>query len=108
MRDTVVEICGSIEDAGLEAQAPEYVRRYASLPVPEVYDYYSMPGNGAHLTVEFIEGERLDCAWLKITLERQDLVAKQLGVYPHKLRTLAQPKSPMLIWAGLETLGSAD
>ena len=67
-----------------EVEAMRFIAEHTTIPVPRVYD-----AGEKHLTMEFIEGERLREAWDKsLSIEDQALVVQQLRDYITQLRAV--------------------
>ncbi|KAI1101439.1 phosphotransferase enzyme family protein [Jackrogersella minutella] len=61
------------------AEAMKFVREHTQIPVPQVYNAYVDKESGrVRIVMEYIEGERLDHAWEKLTSEGKESVIGQL------------------------------
>jgi aminoglycoside phosphotransferase (APT) family kinase protein len=75
----------------MEAQALQFVSRHTSIPVPKLYDFWRV-GDEAYLTMEYIDGDRLDRKWRSLTEEQRDAVKSILRGYIDELRAVKQPE----------------
>ncbi|KAI1781467.1 phosphotransferase enzyme family protein [Hypoxylon cercidicola] len=72
-----------------EAEAMRFVRERTSIPVPEVYNAYRDEESGCvRIVMEYVEGERLDHAWDKLTEEDKESVTSQLRRHFAELRKI--------------------
>ncbi|XXH00871.1 hypothetical protein Hte_007222 [Hypoxylon texense] len=73
-----------------EAEAMRFVRDHTSIPVPEVYNaYWDEESGRVRIVMEYIEGERLDYAWDKLTEEEKESVTGQLRNHFTELRKIS-------------------
>ncbi|KIJ64526.1 hypothetical protein HYDPIDRAFT_111855 [Hydnomerulius pinastri MD-312] len=76
-----------------EAATMRYVARHTSIPVPKVYDAWTLPdGRGGAISMEWIEGaETLERRWPSMSNKQKLKVVVQLRGYVDELRSLSQP-----------------
>lgn len=76
-----------------EAATMRFIAENTSIPVPQVFDAWTLKGGGASILMEWIEGaDTLERRWPSMSKEQKIRVAHQLRVYVDELRTLAQPQ----------------
>ncbi|KIJ64528.1 hypothetical protein HYDPIDRAFT_111857 [Hydnomerulius pinastri MD-312] len=70
-----------------------YITRNTSIPVPKVYDAWSLPDDrGGAILMEWIDGaETLERRWPSMSPEQKMKVAVQVRGYVDELRSLTQP-----------------
>lgn len=72
-----------------EAETMKFIRKHTSIPCPEVFDVCRDQESGhVRIVMEFIEGERLDHAWDKLTQQEKSSVTGQLRGYFNQLRQI--------------------
>ncbi|KAI1412933.1 phosphotransferase enzyme family protein [Hypoxylon sp. FL1857] len=70
-----------------EAETMKFVRGTTDVPVPEVYDAYRDSKSGQVIIVmEYVEGERLDKVWGRLSREDKMSITVQLSSYFMELR----------------------
>jgi aminoglycoside phosphotransferase (APT) family kinase protein len=84
---TVVKTGSTIRMA--EADTMRLVRQKTSIPVPEVYNTYIDAQSGhVCIVMEFVQGERLDHAWPKLSEEDKNSIVIQLAGFFKQLRQI--------------------
>ncbi|KAI0890873.1 phosphotransferase enzyme family protein [Annulohypoxylon nitens] len=73
-----------------EAEAMKFVREHTKIPVPQVYNAYRDEESGhVRIVMEYVEGERLDHAWYKLTTEEKESIIGQLRGHFAELRKIS-------------------
>src|SRR3569833_495851 len=84
---TIVKTSGSTRVAAAESM--KLVRRYTSIPVPEVHSVYTDDATGhVRIVMEFIEGDQLDKVWDGFCDEEKQAVIGQLRCHFEELRKI--------------------
>ncbi|KAL1869713.1 hypothetical protein VTK73DRAFT_2954 [Phialemonium thermophilum] len=84
---TIVKTSRSVRIS--EATTMKFVRERTSIPIPEVYNAYTDEKSGnVRIVMEFVEGDNLDEAWDRYTVEEKESVILQLRGYMNELRQI--------------------
>ncbi|KAB8437421.1 hypothetical protein FH972_025099 [Carpinus fangiana] len=98
----------------IEGENMMFVKRYAAVPVPDVYAiYFDSERNCTYIIMEYIHGETLASAWTSLDDTKKDRIAAILRTYMKDLRALPAPgyfgtlaRRPLLesmFWTGQDT-----
>lgn len=87
-RRTVVKCADGMTTA--EADTMRLVRAKTTIPVPEVFDTFTLPNSTCGcILMEYVEGERLDKAWGTYSSSQKRGIVTQLRQYMDELRSIS-------------------
>ncbi|KAJ7682357.1 kinase-like domain-containing protein [Mycena polygramma] len=89
---TTVVKRGSAKYLSLEAEATRYGSAHCpSIPIPRVHDFWVESDGSARLIMDYVEGERLQVAWKRITEAQKLTLMRVLRHYIEEMRSVPQP-----------------
>ncbi|KAJ6451490.1 kinase-like domain-containing protein [Mycena vitilis] len=96
---------GSAKYLFLEAEATRYAAaRCPSIPIPSVHDFWVESDGSARLIMDYVEGERLQSGWKRITEAQKLTLMRILRKYIEEMRSVSQPNGAG--WIGSVSGGS--
>jgi aminoglycoside phosphotransferase (APT) family kinase protein len=75
----------------LEAEATRYVAMHTSIPVPAIYDFWTVDDGRACLVMEYKDGETLHHQWRHLSVDQKRTVLRILRSFLDELHALRQP-----------------
>ncbi|KAJ6451473.1 hypothetical protein C8R47DRAFT_1170049, partial [Mycena vitilis] len=76
----------------LEAEATRYASLHCpSIPIPRVHDFWVESDTSARLVMDFVEGERLQTGWKRITEAQKLNLMRILRLHIKEMRSVPQP-----------------
>jgi hypothetical protein len=71
-----------------EAEVLQFIKENTSVPVPQVFEVHKVGSQALSISMEFIEGEKLDVVWNTLSKEQKLDIANQLRGILVELRSL--------------------
>ncbi|KAM0273512.1 hypothetical protein ACHAQH_008308 [Verticillium albo-atrum] len=86
---TVVKLAPDLDMA--EVDNLGFIHSHTTIPVPKILNAYEKEGY-RYIVMEFLEGEKLDSAWPKLSVEDRESICSELHEYLCQMRDILAPQ----------------